>query len=329
MYFALFQALAGTCGHSRVLLPWSMSEDAAQRQVQPVASASLLAGLLMDIFSPQECINFLGRHYPALRHQLALDPVPAQFFDAAALTLYRHGLANNNLTVFLVKERPARTPDILRVMDQADVAGRTASNNRLEFSFSGTLSELDIDRLLKTIEFLRTITCDETIVIVRVSSGSIKVLLESSANGLQLLNAMDIEDIAALLKKRGMELIAIDATQSPSEQFVSVRSELMQNELLQNSKRRKERMRAFELLCHFSSEEWAKLPEEVIATLIRQLNLRMGETEIRQFVLRLCSTHLAPAERMNALKDLNVAMLAAIPEPSLAGKSGAGGGDAA
>jgi hypothetical protein len=192
----------------------------APRPAITAAPTYVLSRLLMDLYSPDECTHFLLEHFgDDLVSELTTSPIPAQFFDHVAHALLRRGLAGDELLRRLHASRPHRRDEISRALHSLDGASRTHDENHVHVTISGTVATIRVDQIADIIEMLRTLLEDDSVMVVQIKSGSVKLVLRASDDAcrrLAALQELDVERLRRLIKRRtGEDLLALSPDPSP------------------------------------------------------------------------------------------------------------------
>jgi RNA polymerase sigma-70 factor (ECF subfamily) len=170
--------------------------------VTKAAKEHVLAEFLCDAFTREEFVRFLrtNRRTARLVNELALHPVPADFFLDAVLLLSRHGLVDAGLFAMVASERPDRTAELVDLrrailgdagtpLPQAMLAS-SGADSEVEVRVKLPLGELTYEKFTALLGALRTVADDPQMIVVHLKAGSTIVRVWTTLASFHLLEGM-------------------------------------------------------------------------------------------------------------------------------------------
>jgi len=142
-------------------------------------SRKALLDFLRDAFSMSEFRELIAREYGrSMVSNLPDHPTPTDFFAGSIDVLARHGLLTPGFFQQLADARPARRPEILAMSPEPAIVDK--ADAKLDVVLSGSLTDLNPTRLENFIQTVREIAGDRALYVLRITSGSIRILVRGT-----------------------------------------------------------------------------------------------------------------------------------------------------
>ena len=161
----------------------------------------MLAELLEKLFKPHECLRFLRKYFcDELISNIPVDePVPARFFDEVAMALHRRGLPTVSLRDALIAERPNQKEAIHAILGPGQ-----EYDHVFELTLSGELRNMTAEKIIQILETLRVLLQDDSVVVLTLRSGSIKIFLSVSRETNEKLKILEESgELSAVIQQAG------------------------------------------------------------------------------------------------------------------------------